>query len=99
MGCHDDGSELEASLAAVGMKLEEAPDRSIELWPDMLQAVEIFSAMSSQWNVGTGGLIGLRYEALPLILDAHAVAPEKRKDLLSDIRTMERAAVEAMRDG
>ena len=76
-----------------------AEEGETEIWPDMAAAVEVFSAMSDQWNVGPGGVIGLRFEALPVILDAHEIPLQARKGLIADVQIMGRAAVEAMRNG
>lgn len=68
-------------------------------WPDNVQSIEVFKAMSSQWNVGgMGGVIGLRYEALPVVLDLLAVKRGDRRGVFEGLRIMEREAVESMND-
>lgn len=50
--------------------------------------------MISQWNVGMGGLIGFRYEALPLVFEMHGIQRERRREIFEGLRVMERAAVQ-----
>lgn len=57
----------------------------------------MFDAMATQWNVGLGGAVGLRYESLPLAL--RIVGVEATPELYSGVRLMERVALEVMRDG
>lgn len=62
-----------------------------------MTAVEVFADMLSQWNVGPGGVIGLRYEALPVVLDLRGIPPAERADAVAGLRVMERAALEHFR--
>lgn len=89
----------EEALAAFGLPQVERPDIGIEVWPENWRTVEVFIAMGTQWNVGMSGAIGLRYEALPTVLDAIGVAAADHADVFTGLRVMERAALEAMRDG
>lgn len=97
MGGHDDGSEIEKQLAGLGLK----PDRpmgeeKIELWPDMAQAVDLFADLLSQWNIGPGGVVGLRYEAMPVLMEAHGILTDARRDMIRDLKNMEYGAIEVM---
>lgn len=47
----------------------------------------------SQWNVGMNGVIGLRYEALPLVLKLHGIKRKRQRELFDGLRVMERAAI------
>lgn len=58
--------------------------------------MRVFADMMSQWNVGTGGVIGLRYEALPLVLEIHGIRRKRQRDIFDGLRVMERAAVQEM---
>ena len=44
------------------MSVEEATGPPFELWPDNAVAVNVFTAMSTQWNIGPGGAVGFLYE-------------------------------------
>src|SRR5512146_1127294 len=55
----------EAEAAQLGLTVEEASGPPIEIWPDTMMSVCVFSAMLTQWNVGPGGDVGLNYASLP----------------------------------
>lgn len=55
--------------------------------------------MLTSWNVGMGGVVGLRYEALPVFMEIADVPKAERKDALSGLKVMEAAALEAWRKG
>jgi hypothetical protein len=77
----------------------EQPEGGIAVWPENMTTVEVFIAMGTQWNVGMGGVIGLRYEALPTVLRLVGVPTADRRDVFTGLRVMERAALEEMRRG
>ncbi len=52
--------------------------------------------MSSQLNVGPGGAIGYRYEALPVVLDAMSLPAADRLQTLDDLRVIENEYVRAL---
>jgi hypothetical protein len=94
--------QLAARLAAMGVPqdlIEKQCAKRIdyELWPENDWIVRVFCAMAAtQWHVVAhmAGLswIGLRYEALPVVVDALRVPDEARGDLLWGVQQMERAA-------
>ncbi len=49
--------------------------------------------MATQWNVGMSGVIGLRYEALPLVMQLHRVKRKQQQEVFNGLRIMECAAV------
>lgn len=89
-GRPDDNSDLGRLAAQIG---EDAQ----ELWAENLPTVEVFADMMTQWNVGPGGVVGLRYEALPVVLDLHAIPATDRPGVFAGLRVMERAALEQFR--
>lgn len=63
-------------------------------WPDNWPVLQVFDAMLSQWNMGgMGGVIGLRYEALPLVLKLQGIQRRRQRELFDALRVMERAAI------
>jgi hypothetical protein len=74
-----------------------ANDWTVELWPDNLIPANVFISMGTQWRVGPGGVYGLDYNALPVVMDLLAVPATERADVFDAIRTMEDAALEEMR--
>jgi hypothetical protein len=55
--------------------------------------MEVTIRMMSQLNVGMSGVVGMRYEALPVVLDCMAVPAADRLDTLDALRVMEREIV------
>lgn len=54
--------------------------------------------MMSQLNVGMNGVVGLRYEAMPLVLDVLAVPQSERLDVLDGIRVIESEIVRKLNE-
>lgn len=79
-------------VAAVG-------ERDVLIWKENAATVEVFNAMLTQWNVGPGGVIGLRYEALPALLDMSRAPAADRHTIFTGLRIMERAALEQFSHG
>jgi hypothetical protein len=88
----DESTALGAMVAAIG-------EQVVGLWQENVAVVEVFADMLTQWNVGGAGVVGLRYESLPLLLDLRAVPAADRPDLVAGLRVMERAALEHFRHG
>lgn len=65
------------------------------MWPDCWSAVDAFMAMSTQWRVGPGGAVGLDYNVLPWVLQQIGLNDEP--DIFADLRIMEMAALNEMR--
>lgn len=80
------------------MTVEEASGPAVELWPDNVRAVNVFVAMSTQWQVGPGGPIGLNYAALPAVLRLVGVPRSEQSDVFDGLRVLEDAALEKMRE-
>jgi hypothetical protein len=81
------------------LTLEEASGPGVEVWPDNLQAVNVFIAMATQWRVGPAGAVGLDYAALEPVMRMTGVPPGDVADVFGGVRIMEDAALEAMRKG
>jgi hypothetical protein len=87
--------ETEAALAAMGMKLE-GPANDFEVWPDHVQAVEVFASLLTQWRLGQKGVIGLDYAAIPAVLEMKRVGRDDWPELFDQIRVMENEAVKVI---
>lgn len=69
----DDGSEARKAAAAMGLQLDTPEPEPLGIWPEHWIALQVFQAMRTQWNVGMSGPIGLRYEALPVVMSDLAI--------------------------
>lgn len=97
-GCPEP-SDQNAALAAFGLKPEVALEPvAFELWAEHLQAVSVFFAAQSQWAVTPAGILGLRYEALPLLMETSGIDRADWPSVFQDIQVMERHAVEVFRN-
>lgn len=85
----------EDAFAAFGLaNPEESADDVIEVWPENAHAVAVFGASGTQWERGFGGgLLRLRYEALPMMMRYCGVPPEERTDTFHALRIMEAAVL------
>lgn len=84
-------------LASLEQQLGLDQEQDTACWPENWSAVMLFADLSTQWNVGMNGPIGLRYEAIPAVL--HARKQRATPELFNQLRTLERGALEAMRNG
>jgi len=64
------------------------------IYPDNQKIVDVFIDMMTQWRPGTGGIIGLVYEALPVIWKARVIKRKQQGEILDGLQVMERAALE-----
>lgn len=87
-----------AEAAQFGLTLEEAQGEAVGVWPDNLQAVNVFISLSTQWRTGMNGATGLDYNALPVVMRMTGVMQADRAAVFEDVRTLEDAAMEIMRE-
>ncbi|MGH8430342.1 MAG: DUF1799 domain-containing protein [Solimonas sp.] len=82
------------------MTVEEASDPPVEVWPDNAAAVSVFVALATQWRHAgmAGAATGLDYNVLFKKLDRMGLAPDQYDQIESDIRVLEDAALEKMRE-
>jgi len=85
-----------AEMRAGGFKPEDYPQEDVEIWPENLQAYDLFAYMRTQWRGAGMGVIGLDYIPLHHKMDRLGLAPEAYDDLEADIQVMEAAAIGAM---
>lgn len=74
-----------------------ADEWTVEVWPENVEAINLFCKISSQWRVGPGGPYGLDYNVLYQKMDRMGLTPERYEELEDEIRTLEDGALEEMR--
>ena len=79
------------------MTLEEAQGDAVEVWPDNIQAVNVFIAAATQWRTGTAGATGLDYTALEAIMRMLGIKRKDMGEVLEDVRVLEDIALDTMR--
>jgi hypothetical protein len=59
----------------------------------------VFVALSTQWRMAPmGGVVGLDYSAIAPVLELSGIPREQWTDVFADLRVMEQAALQSMRD-
>jgi hypothetical protein len=76
--------------------MEEASGPAVDVWPDNLQAVNMFISMSTQWRTGMSGPTGLDYNALPGVMRMTGIPRASWGTVFEDLRQMEDAALQVM---
>lgn len=72
-------------------------DMRIDVWPENWTVVCFFADIpNGAWNVGTGGVVGLRPEALREVRESMGVTPEAWRAMYRDLMTMENEAIKTM---
>lgn len=72
--------------------MEEDPP--VDVWPEHELPLLLISRMSTQLNVGAmGGVIGYRYEALPVVFRGLMGSEEAWPDVFKDFQELEREVV------
>src|SRR5699024_7187366 len=87
----------DAELEAVGLTRsdyegEDPPEVVFD--ESMMQSVDIFCAMQTQWRSAGAGAYGLDYNVLPMLFDIYKI--DDREMTLNDLRIMEQKALEMM---
>jgi hypothetical protein len=67
----------------------------IDVWPDNVEAVNVFVEVSTQWRyAGMGSPSGLDYPSIESTLRMTGIPRKRWAGLFADVRVMERAALE-----
>ena len=82
-----------AELSAFGLT-PEAVEEEVGILPSVWESFTIFSALATQWRVGTGGATGLDYNVLPWMFKLHGV--EDAAACMADLQIMESEALKVM---
>lgn len=77
--------------------MEEASGPPVDLWPDNVQAVNVFAVICMQWRVGMGGAFALDYSVIEPALRMLRIPPEDWPDVFEAITVMEPVGLQAMR--
>jgi hypothetical protein len=85
-----------AARAAMGLEPEDFEDEILELWPDNLLTVNLFSAMCHQWRSGMSGYYGMDLNVLPIFEERMKVPLDQRDEIFESLLLMERAALEML---
>ncbi len=91
-GGRDDQAIADAARA-FGLEAQIEDEAPVDVWPEHWQAMEVFTAMSTQLSVsGSGAVIGYQYVALPVVMDLVGVPADRRASVFADFRVLETEA-------
>lgn len=93
-----DDSAIRANAAAAGLRIELPPDEGCEVWPENWSAMQVAVRMVTQLNVGFGGVVGFRYEALPVVMRALHVKPADQLETIDALRVVEGEVVRLLNE-
>lgn len=71
---------------------------TVEVWPENHAIFLLFRSLATQWNVGMGGPVGLRYEAVYPLIDRMGLSDDEWQETFYGLQEMEAAALDAMRE-
>lgn len=75
------------------MRAGIAQSAVVEVWPENWQALEIFSALQTQWRISMAGPTGLDYAVLPAVMELQHIAAPDRPGLFASLQVMESEAL------
>lgn len=87
----------EKELDGTGLSVSDYEEEA-EVWPENWATFRLFSMMQSQWDAGFNGPVGMKYQVLFEIMDRQGMTGDSWWEVFDDIRDMEAAALNAMRD-
>lgn len=70
----------------------------LDIWPENLQALNVFYRLRTQWNVAMNGVVGLRYESMEWAMAMEPVSPDERPQVTADIQVMEQETLRLWRE-
>lgn len=80
-----------------GLTVEEASGPPVELWPDNVQAVNVFAVICMQWRVGMSGAFALDYGVIEPTLRMMQIPTEDWPEIFEAITVMEPVGLQALR--
>ena len=85
-----------AQLAAFGFSPSDYSDEVVEVWPENIRAVNLFSSICTQWLVSANGAYGIDYNVMFYLIDRMRLNDEEHAILFDDMRVIEAEALSIM---
>ena len=85
-------------MSAFGFTPADYAAETVEVWPENWPAVRLFNRLGTQWRIGMIGATGLDYTAAYPLMDRLNLPADEWDDLLSDLQTLESAALNVMNE-
>ena len=74
--------------------LPEKEEKDFAVWPENWDTVELFLRCQTQWNTSVGGVTGLNYEGVLVVIQIFEY--DNPKAVFQDLQIMEAAAIELL---
>ncbi|MAE21813.1 MAG: hypothetical protein CMK92_05220 [Pseudomonas sp.] len=91
-----DSDELAFFKGAVS-NFGAARESTVEIWPETLPAIRLFTKCLTQWRAGPTGVIGLDYNVVDRLMDYDEIPLRERAELLTEISHLERGYLSEIR--
>ena len=85
------GGDMGPSLAGIAALIIAAPD--YEVWPDNIQAINLFTALQTQIRTGAMGPTGFDYNVYFSRMDRMKLSDQEYEWLFDDVRVIEAEAL------
>lgn len=69
----------------------------VEVWEEHWDALQLFLVYSSQWRTGMNGLVGIDFNVFHHALDRKGIVGDEFDQYVSDLRVIEKAALDKIR--
>lgn len=73
----------------MGIEWQAPEAEPFGIWPDNVPPVRVFMGAATQWNVGMAGRLGLRYEALPMLMRYCDVSVAEEARVFAGVQVLE----------
>ncbi len=83
-------------MEGLGLSPDDIP--ATEVFEENIPAFDLLCYMATQWSMGPGGAVGLKYEVAHHKLDRAKLEPDEYESRMDDLRVMEQVVLEVMRD-
>lgn len=95
-GSKGDTAQLQADAAAYGVILEphHVEPEQYEVWPEHVDAVDLFLRCMTQWRTSSTGVVGLDYGVVLQLISLYGMKEPAK--VLEDLQVMELRAVKLL---
>ena len=69
--------------------MSDFPEPTCDVWPEILEPLNLYCRNMTQWNAGGAGIIGFKYEVFHRHFDKHNFAQEQEDEWIFMLRIIE----------
>lgn len=79
----------------MGISIPIPEEKTFHIWKENLKAFEVYQLCQTQWNSSFGGVTGLNYPGVQVVIKTLGY----KLKILLDVQHIERGALEAIKNG